>query len=324
MSAGALLYINPLLAELDPLLHLSGYFFDEALGFDPGREIVQVKWANFEPIPQNQNAHEAALELVRLMLLYPGTPEDPTDIIAHSGGSQCANKAIREIDYLLSLLGYTGTFDWSGYRFWLAGDPESPFVGSCYLYPEACPPVYPGNRPHTANCPTPAQFHGGYGVGFGLPPVVPVEVNIITNQYDGWAMAPVDYMNSEIRRSTGITILGLVLTGKRVWDFSMTCVMKTKPHNHKSYQELDITGGTANGVFTYTDPLRPKVKVWYIRNYPVPSLLGRLKFLVRDLDIKRRPIMDAAFGPFNPGARTGLPVTITPPDYDAVSSSWFS
>lgn len=322
MSSGALLYVNPLLAELDPRAWMRGYFFREDLGFDPLREVVQVKWDNFD-FPQNVNAHDAALELVRLMLLYPGTPANPTDIICHSAGSQIANKVIREIVFLLSLLGVAGPFDWSGYRFWLAGDPEACFTGTSYLYPDAAPPVYPGNRPHTSSCPTPLEFHGGYGVGYGLPPVVDVEVNVVTNQYDGWAMAPLNANNSEIRRANGITFLGLLL-GQRVWDFSLNCLMKQGPHNHKSYEKLDITGGEANGVFTYTDPLRPKVKHWYVRNYPVPSLVGKLKFLVRDLDMKRRPILDAAFGPFNPGTRRGLPVIITPPDYDAIAPSWFS
>lgn len=315
MSSGALLYVNPLLAELDPRAHLRGYFFREELGFDPLREVVQVKWDNFD-IPQNVNAHDAMVELDRLMHAYPGTPEDPTDIVCHSAGDQVANKWCRERMPNTDL-------DLAGFRFWLAGDPEACFTGTSYLYPDAAPPVYPGNRPHTANCPTPPEFHGGYGVGYGLPFPCPVEVNVICNQYDGWAMAPLNPNNTEIRRANGITFLGLLL-GQRVWDFSLGCLMKQGPHNHRSYENLEITGGEANGVFTYTDPLRPTVKHWYVRNYPVPSLVGKLKFLVRDLDMKRRPILDAAFGPFNPGTRRGLPVIITPPDYDAIAPSWFS
>ena len=318
----ALLYINPLLGIIDPRVMFAGRFVDETKVADPDRPVVNVKWNNFDFIPKNTNVHPGALELVRLMLLYPGTPGDPTDIVCHSGGSQLANKAIREMDYLLSLLG-GGTLDPANYRFWLAGDPESCFTGASYLYPEACPPVYPGNTPHTASCPTPPEFHGGYGVGFGLPFPCPWTVNVVVHQYDGWAMAPLDPDNTEMRRSNGISLFG-ILFGQRVWDFTIGCVLKQASHSGKVYEKLDIDAGEAGGVFTYVDPLRPTVKHWYVRQYPVPSLSSvRLKWLARDLDIKRRPTMDAAYGPYNPTTRRGLPVTIDPPDYDE-GLSWFA
>ncbi len=318
----ALLYVNPLLGIMDPRLMLAGRFVNDDLMPDVDRPIVNVKWDNFDFIPKNTNAHDGALELVRLMLLYPGTPADPTDIVCHSGGSQVANKAIREIEHLLALLG-GGTIDWSGYRFWLCGDPETCFTGASYLYPEACPPVYPGNTSHYPGCPTPPEFHGGYGIGFGLPFPCPVEVNVIIHQYDGWAMAPVDPDNSEMRRAQGISLFG-ILFGSRVWDFTLGCITKQVPHAGRTYYGLDIDAGTDGGVFTYTDPLRPSVKHWYVRNYPVPSLAKvRLKWLARDLDIKRRPVMDQAYGPYNAGSRRGLPVTIPAPDYDD-TLSWFS
>lgn len=313
----ALLYVNPLLGLIDPRKVLNGRFVDEDFVVNPSRPVVNVKWKNFDPFPKNTNTHAAMLELDRLLHLYPGTPEDPTDIVCHSAGSEVADKWMRE-------MGPFSDIPVNSIRWWLLGDPEAPFTGACYLYPTAMPPVYPGVTPHTASCPTPPEFHGGYGVGFGAPPVCPWTVNYVIHQYDGWAMAPLDPDNVELRRFTGLTFFGIPLSGSRVWDFSLGCVLKQASHKGTTYEGVNIDAGLPGGVVTYVDPLRPTIKMWYVRQYPVPSLSNvRVRFLARDLDIKRRPIMDLAYGPYNPGTRKGLPVTIPPPDYAAVPS-WFA
>lgn len=305
----AIITIDPLLDSLDAKTFLGGRFLSEAHGYDPKRPVIRARWDNRDPIPSNQAAHDGMMELKRVLEANPGTALEPVDILCWSGGAQVAKKFAREQANGAALPA-------NSVRVWAAGCPESKFTGASVLYPVDTPAVYPGNKPHTAGCPTPLAFHGGYGVGYGLPLTIPacfVEWNEVINQYDGWADAPIVPTNSELTRIYGRIFFIIV---QRVWEktgfFSLLKSGGQGPHGE--YQGRRAK--TLDNQIVFTDPDQPKVKYRYLPTYPFPSInrASRASATARNLDRQRRPVAETAWS---------RPVTIPPPDYSAAVPTWF-
>lgn len=302
---GATLYIDPLLGPINPKKFMKGQF----LNHKPHLEVV---WPNMDPLPKNANAHIGMTNLTTLMTANQGSSGDPTNIIGHSGGSQIAMKWLREI-------GPTSPLPKGNYHFWLAGSPEQKYTGASYLYPAQSPPVYPGDPAngapaHDGSCPTPLANHGGYGIGSGLPATCPWHVNVISNQYDGWSDAPNSSWatNAELSRKYGSIAFFIP---QYVWNHSPICLMKSLsgPHDAVEYETHSIAD---TGTQVYTDPANATVKYYYIPTYPFPSInkVKWITWLARNLDMARRPVVEAAY--------THRPVTMPTPDYSAVPT-WF-
>lgn len=277
-----------------------------------GRSRVMVSCPNQWPITghnPNVDADTSMRNLDAKMHEQTGTFE----VAAYSYGTEVVLKWMRE-------LGPTSSIDPADVKFILAGCPEMKFTGESYLWPAtACAAIYPGEIAHTTGCPTPPEFHGGYGVGYGLPAVCPWDVTFFTAQYDGHADAPKDSANAEMVKTIW-TPVGL----QKIWDTSVICASKQVSSDpaglgpHGSYNIRSLTDPTN---VTYTDPDQPTVDYIWSRTYPIVGLFNDKwnRGYCRDQDAKRRPTVEAAYT-YDSGTKRGRPVTIPAPSYASLLS----
>lgn len=148
-----------------------------------GSGYTTVKASYFNWFPFDSNATAAMNALDALLLANPGTVGTPTRVLGFSMGAQACLKWMRQ-------KGPTTTVDPGKVEFYLCGCPEMPYNGASVLYPEDHPAIYPGETAHWWGCPTPEEFHGEFGVGYGPPTVCPWDITFVINEWDGWCDAP--------------------------------------------------------------------------------------------------------------------------------------
>jgi hypothetical protein len=297
--AGYLLYCNPGLFPMQPKTWLGGELLPDGQGGT--RKVAAVSpYNNF-----NFGATSADTKMKSLnkyLLKYPGTAQIPTRVVGHSLGSQIIYKWIRE-------MGPVSAIDPATVEFYTTGCPEMKYTGAAYLYPVETKPNYPGTQtPHTGDCPTPVQFHNGWGWAYGVPDIIPWKLWCIAAQYDGWADAPNNLNNAEVSRETKKA--GWFSAAQLLWSHSMTCYMKSMSGPHGGYTSIPLSDATRN--FTYQDPVNANVKYVWQMTYPIPSIKFSLsqRFTARDLDMARRPILEQAY--------THRPIVIPSPNYAAL------
>ena len=148
------------------------------------------------------------------------------------------------------------------------------YTGASYRYPTESPPIYPGG--------------GSYGTGgWGIPLTgVPWELHTVANEYDGWADAPNDIDNVEVKKTVG---------GKAVhWSHSIFSWTKSSngPHSGKAYTKNLDTAYSYNDTAQGTD-------VWYhwIPTDPMPraGALVWLSFMKEQVETEARPILNEAY-----------------------------
>lgn len=330
---GTTLYCDPLMGSLKINTTLGGMFVAPAL---PNQKVVWVTWPNGgrgggSILPSSAASYTCAQNIWTAVQAEIGTATaaDPLRLVGHSGGAQNIMRFIREFgDQLLALLASLGK-PISCIRFYCLGCPEQKFTGASYLYPSQSPPAYPGDGtkcganagPHDSNCPSAMEHHGGHGIGSGLPLDCPFFVDVVSMEYDGWAMAPTNPSHPELVKQ--FDILAFFIP-RKVWDHSVICAMKASNGPHGEY---DIKGSKSlshpdSFPFEDPDPLQPNVTYWYIRRYPFPGYdkIKAIRFLVRNKDMKNRASINAAFAATD--STHGMQISIPPPDYSAVAS-WF-
>lgn len=290
--AGTILFCNPGLAGLLGSagdIKVANLLGGSLVG---GRKAVKVSPWNTTSFT-NASAHNNMMALDSFLTKYPGTSGTPTRVVGHSLGSQIIYKWLRE-------KGPTSPIATNTVEFYAFGCPEQRYTGASTLYPDNSPPKYPGDpahggTAHTGGCPTPSQFHGGWGVGYGLPTTIPWKVWCVANQYDGWADAPNDINNVEVKRVTK-TFFGI--PNQKAWDHSLFCLMKSTSGPHGQYDVKDSRPLTDTAVtFTYQDPVNANVKYIWQKTYPIPSLnsVKWISYTARSLDIARRPVLEQAY-----------------------------
>ena len=198
------------------------------------------------------------------------------------------------------------------------------FTGCVYLWPNIDKSVYPGDgtkcgkggtAPHDSTCPYlyPSQ-HGGWGVGCGIPPVMPWDVTWIANQYDGFADCPVNFESvPELDRR--VTIFGLDVVPPWFDNGVIWPRLRTgKESTHKSDPQYYL--GTLDGAdtVTYTDPAQPTQKYRWRMKYPMPYAYPKrmIRYWARAMDLDMRATWDEGWE---------RPVTLPVPDY-ATLPSW--
>lgn len=329
---GITLYTYPLIGTLKIKTTLGGQFVSN------GQKVIRVPWPNggaedggsLLPSSQASGIGSANLRTQILAIIPELSATNMCDVVGHSGGAQNIMRCIREHGAEIQAAMQAAGKDLSWLRFWPLGCPEQKFTGASYLYPAQSPPIYPGdgtkcggtggnNGPHDSNCPSayPSQ-HGGYGVGSGLPEPCPFTVNVVSNQWDGWSMAPTNMNHPAL---TKIYDVLLFVLPRKVWDHNPVCYMKSSTGPHGKYDTKDSKTVPGPEAFSYTDPANPTVKYWYIRTYPFPGF-DKLwaRFLKRNRDMEQRPSIDTAFAATD--ATHGMQISIPAPDYTAVAS-WF-
>lgn len=313
--AGTVLYLPGGLESISSVVGL-GFNAKKFLGGElgAGRKLLQVnpyKSSSFT----NEAAHQNMMNLDAMLHDYPGTAAVPTRVFGHSLGSQIIYKWMRE-------KGPTSDLDPDTIEFYAAGCPEQRYTGASTLYPDESPAKYPGDPAHggetwSEESPTPPEFYGGWGVGYGLPATIPWKLWCIAAQYDGWADAPNDPDNDQVKR---VTKWFFIFPLQKMWDHSLTCLMKSSSGPHSSYDSDDsIPLSDSDRNFVYQDPVNPTVKYVWQQTYPLPSLnnLAWITFLARALDIDWRPELEEAY--------THRPVSIDDPnEWDNASAGWFS
>lgn len=248
-----------------------------------------------------------------ILKLPSATTANPLIIGTHSQGGQFALLCLRmfgnEIQTALTSLGKTAEV----LQFYLAGCPEAPYTGAGYLFPTLDVPKYPGNEPHTSDCPIPAIYHGGWGVGYGInitAGAVPWHITFVINEWDGWAHCPVGYA-SVPSMDEEISFLGIVI--RHPWFKPGRILAKMRGNygyhsgnNHYRQSPLD----PAVPKQAYNIP-GTNMKCVYIMKYPMPYAIPQqhIRYKARAIDVKMRPIWAAAYSNM-PGA-TGIQT----PDY---------
>ena len=261
----------------------SGLNASKYLGGVPkgGRSVSNVTYNNFSI--SNAAAHQGMIGLEILLKLYPGTPANKTHVLAHSMGSQIVFKWIRERTAKATWL------DPASVVFYCTGCPESPFGGSTVRHPGTYKAKYPGADSHDFLCPTPAEFHGGYGKGFGLPPKFPWTVYDIKNQYDGHTDAPAAASLSvpEIAECFSVdSILGL---------FSK---MMSSSSPHTRYEDGRKLTDAGVKVHNPGWSQAPNYWAYWLPTYPTPQVdtSGRTEQEILAADMIKRPPMEAKYG----------------------------
>lgn len=143
-----------------------------------GKTIIDILWPN--AWPSDSNAANGMNQLDEAL----NDIDDDIEVYLHSAGSQIGSKWRRQ-------KGPTSSVPVDKVLFVETGNPERMYGGACIVDPVGYRPVYPGTKPHYwLFCPTPSQFHGGVGVGYGEPPVSKYRVKSYTREGDGWSNYP--------------------------------------------------------------------------------------------------------------------------------------
>lgn len=253
---GTLLVLDPAFNKTPEKIFLGGELA-------VGRKVVRV-WTDNWNISNGfggifpSGAHAGAISFRNALKKYPGTVAVPTKVLTHSRGGSIAMKTIREWSAWLIANGV----DPATVEIYICGCPDAKFTGASYVRPTVDPPVYPGNRPHHILCPTPAQFHGGYGAGFGLPITMTwaCKVFIIIQEFDGWADAPA-VLNTQINR--------FFTPG------SISCLSRSgpsSPHSSTGNNYRKLLSDPTN--VKYTDPAQTNVQYIWLRSPSIPSLVA--------------------------------------------------
>lgn len=247
------------------------------------------------------------------------TVGNPLMIGSHSRGGQIALLCLRmygaEIQAALTAAGKTAQV----IQFYLAGNPEMPYTGSCYLFPTQDKPIYPGaTDTHVGNCPIPIEQHGGWGVGYGInitPGAVPWYITFVSNEFDGWSHAPAGYASAP-SMDERITIFGLDIRPPWFSPGNVFSRMRNKEGFHSGndhYRQNPLDPDVPKA--TYSIPGTNMKCVW-ITKYPMPYAYNErmIRFKARAKDLKYRPLWKAAY--------TNMPagVTIPNPDYNTLPS----
>ena len=260
-----------------------------------GYKPVDVPYNNW--LISNDGAHDGMTKLYASILqYYPySTVAMPLQVVGHSMGGQVIQKLIREKTAALQAAGVAT----NRIKFIATGSPEHPVTGCSVLYPGAFPAVYPGTTAHTASCPTPAEFHGGNTVGYGLPTVVPWNVLFVARQYDGWCDANTDPANTAAADNAS----------------------KGRGNIHLDYGAGILSAAAG---YEYADPdstNRPLVRYRWAPTYPTASLQSAawFRWWARYKDQQTRPGIEAGHSTGTNGlGGTGRPVTLPTPNYAAL------
>lgn len=275
---GYFLYATPPGGKLDPKTYLGGIPAK-------GKKAVRIPMDdNMVTAFLNSSAHADMLLLDAALHKYPGTPEDPTVVGLRSRTSEVGDKWQRE-------LGPKSDIDPDTVVFYFAGDPETRDTGACFLYPKEDEPAYPGTRVHYKGCPTPPEFHGGNGVGCGLPIVCRYFINVVIAEYDGWAMCPPP-AGLKIPEIKDFLTLG-----------TKTCLSRRTDGPHGAYQ-VPLTDSRVRR-YSYKD--QPTVNYYVLPADQIPgiSLIKRIFGTWRADDKRRRLAVNPAY--------TNLPVKMPIP-----------
>ena len=171
-----------------------------------GYTLKNVDYNN--SMPTNSSANSGRNALHTMLLANPGTVEQPTLVACHSMGGQVAHKWMREN-------GPTSGINPATVKFYMSGNPEMPYLGGSFLEPVKMPPKYPGTTSHNIFCPTPAQHHGGWGVGYGPPTTCPWDITYIVGEWDGWCYWPKRWAsNADAKKNAEA---GKLMTGSHGW-----------------------------------------------------------------------------------------------------------
>ena len=213
---------------------------------------------------------------------------EPTIVVGHSAGGQFIYKWIREI-------GPTSPQDPATVVFYACGNPEMKYTGVIWRYTNEHTVIYPG--PST----------NPYGDGWGLPTSgIPWTLHNVTNEYDGWADAPTDPDNVEVKAVVG---------GKSPhWNFSTLnawCKGGDGPHGSQNYlHRVDYQ-------YSYNDTAQG-TNVWYhwLPRDPMPRAknLRLFSFMRQEVEEEERPILNQAYND-RPGNAAAL-AERTPPDVE--------
>jgi len=270
MAAGTVLYINGFGSKgLDVKKVLAGMLHETS---DP---IINIYYPNqiLDGVSET-HADTAMNNLDAALLANVGTVGNPTKVVGHSAGAQFIFKWIRE-------KGPTTSVDPTKVIFYGVGNPEMKHTGAIWRYPDDHTAIYPG----------PSTNQAGVGVGWGLPATgVTWEVHNIANEYDGWADAPNDPNNNEVKR----VISSGFLSSKKHWDTGIFCWTKGAdgPHSSLNYtKNLDTA-------FSYNDTAQG-TNVWYhwipADNIPRVNALSWLSFVSESVAAQSRPELNEAY-----------------------------
>lgn len=225
-----------------------------------GRKVVRVwtdNWniSNGSAFPLS-GGHGGAIHYRNALKKYQGTPADPTVTLTHSRGGEVAMKTIREWSQWLIDNGVNPAC----HKIYMCGCPEIKFTGASYVRPTVDKAVYPGALAHNFFCPTPSAFHGGYGVGFGLPATMiwPVECWCVIQEFDGYADCPAG-TNAEVARYFIPGKIGPSRTG------TTSPHISTNPGNYRK----SLSDSTN---VPYTDPVQTNVHYLWLRSDRFPSM----------------------------------------------------
>ena len=240
-----------------------------------GNVLQNVPYDNLFPFDSNATAGMNALDAY--LHANPGTVEDPTLVTTHSMGGQVAHKWMRQ-------KGPTSGINPATIRWYMSGNPEMPHQGACFLDPVKHKPVYPGTTSHHIFCPTPAQFHGGWGVGYGPPTVCPWDITYVVGEWDGWCY----WVNRNGEGALKNAAAGKLTTGSHGW-----------------YSKGDFENPRN---VLWTDPDRPNLKFLVIPN-DMPMLNSVKDAYTKDSETKRlRPIVLGSYDlPWDPPPFVGDP-----------------
>jgi hypothetical protein len=283
----------------------------------PGQtqKIVKVQWPGQWGDVSNASAHKGKLNLRAAITanLSQATAADPMRIAGHSGGGQTIMKMLREDGPALEAELTAAGKGKNVLKFYILGSPEMKFIGTSYLYPDADGADYPGDpahggQAHTAGCPTPPEFHGGYGIGYGLPEPCTWYCECVAVQYDGWANAPTNEAGHP--------------DVNKVWNTGLFAKTKSASGPHGDYDKKGFPGLTGGDAFSWYDAANPTVRYSIIRRYPFPAYdtISWMRFLIRNKDMTNRAAIDACYDATD--STHGRQVTVPAPDYTAVAT-WF-
>lgn len=244
---------------------------DVPANFVPDLPGTRKKVAYSNSSPSNGNAADCVNKVYAAILANPGTAADPTNVLAWSMGSQGVDKLLREKGADLLATGVAP----NTLHFYLCGDPEHKFNGASVLAPGRFPAVYPGTTGHSIFCPAgcKASYHGGYGVGYGLPPNCAWYVDCLVMGYDGWC----DFENDQ---------------ANQLADMNAKYGRTNYPGPHQSYGSF-LLNDANTGVYHET----ATVTYRYRSTYPMPLYAnsGKPASEIAVLDAHDRPTIERGY-----------------------------